>query len=48
MPHSRGGLTGTLTGAGGKCLDVTDDATTTGSTLRLRSCDGSSAQQWVL
>jgi glucosylceramidase len=42
------GRTGTITGLGGKCLDVTDGSTTNGNQPQLWTCTGGPNQQWTL
>ncbi|MET8996233.1 ricin-type beta-trefoil lectin domain protein [Amycolatopsis sp. NPDC004169] len=43
-PPSSGG---TITGYGGKCVDVAGAATTNGTTVDLYTCNGTNAQQWT-
>ncbi|WP_436523515.1 ricin-type beta-trefoil lectin domain protein [Actinoplanes sp. HUAS TT8] len=38
---------GTITGLGGKCVDVAGAATTNGTAVQLYTCNGSTAQQWT-
>lgn len=37
---------GTITGAGGKCLDVSEAATADGTKIQLWTCNGTGAQRW--
>jgi hypothetical protein len=39
---------GTLTGIGGKCLDVKNGATTAGSPVVRWTCHGGANQKWIL
>jgi hypothetical protein len=39
--------TGTVTGIGGKCLDVNDASTADGAKIQLYTCNNSSAQSWT-
>jgi hypothetical protein len=41
-----GGGTGSLTGIGGKCVDVSNSATADGTKIQLWTCNGTPAQQW--
>jgi len=38
--------TGTITGLGGKCVDVVDGGTANGTRVQLWTCNGGAAQQW--
>jgi hypothetical protein len=38
---------GTITGAGGKCLDVNNAGTANGTKIQLWTCNGTAAQRWV-
>jgi glucosylceramidase len=38
---------GTVTGLGGKCVDVAGAATANGTAVQLYTCNGSAAQQWT-
>jgi hypothetical protein len=40
--------TGTITGIGGKCLDVAASSTANGTAVQLWTCNGSAAQQWTV
>ncbi|MFC9842562.1 ricin-type beta-trefoil lectin domain protein [Streptomyces sp. NPDC060223] len=40
--------TGTITGLGGKCLDVAGASSTNGTAVQLYDCNGTTAQQWTL
>ncbi|MEH0824354.1 MULTISPECIES: family 16 glycoside hydrolase [unclassified Micromonospora] len=41
-----GGGSGTITGVGGKCLDVSNAATADGTKIQLWTCNGTNAQKW--
>ncbi|MFI7578641.1 family 16 glycoside hydrolase [Micromonospora sp. NPDC049497] len=41
-----GGGSGTITGIGGKCLDVSNSATADGTKIQLWNCNGTNAQKW--
>ncbi|MFC4017748.1 ricin-type beta-trefoil lectin domain protein [Micromonospora sp. GCM10011542] len=41
-----GGGSGTITGVGGKCLDVNNAGTADGTKIQLWTCNGSGAQSW--
>lgn len=41
-----GARTGTITGLGGKCVDVAGSSSANGTPVQLYDCNGSSAQQW--
>jgi gluconolactonase len=38
--------TGSITGIGGKCVDVTNGSSTNGTRVQLWACNGGAAQQW--
>jgi hypothetical protein len=40
--------TGTITGLGGKCVDVAAASTANGTAVQLYDCNGSTAQQWAV
>ncbi|MDH6216601.1 lectin [Streptomyces pseudovenezuelae] len=40
--------TGTITGLGGKCLDVAGASTADGTAVQLYDCNGTAAQQWTV
>ncbi len=40
--------TGTITGLGGKCLDVAGASSANGTAVQLYDCNGSAAQQWTV
>ncbi|MFF1407033.1 lectin [Streptomyces sp. NPDC058294] len=40
--------TGTITGLGGKCLDVAGASSTNGAAVQLYDCNGTAAQQWTV
>ncbi|WP_107451477.1 ricin-type beta-trefoil lectin domain protein [Actinacidiphila rubida] len=42
-----GGHTGTITGYGGKCVDVAGGSNANGAAVQLYDCNGTSAQQWT-
>ncbi|MEU7876124.1 ricin-type beta-trefoil lectin domain protein [Dactylosporangium sp. NPDC049140] len=42
-----GDHTGTITGIGGKCVDVSNAGTANGTKIQLWTCNGSSAQSWT-
>jgi len=42
-----GGGSGTITGIGGKCLDVSNSGTADGTKIQLWTCNGTAAQQWT-
>ncbi|WUH96043.1 ricin-type beta-trefoil lectin domain protein [Streptomyces sp. NBC_00433] len=44
---STGGHTGTITGYGGKCVDVAGAASTNGAAVQLYDCNGTAAQSWT-
>ncbi|SHL45030.1 ricin-type beta-trefoil lectin domain protein [Actinacidiphila paucisporea] len=44
---STGGHTGTITGYGGKCVDVAGASSTNGSAVQLYDCNGTTAQSWT-
>ncbi|QGN49624.1 DUF1080 domain-containing protein [Micromonospora sp. WMMC415] len=46
-PGGAGGGTGTITGTGGKCLDVSNSATADGTKIQLWTCNGTNAQKWT-
>src|ERR1044071_876610 len=39
---------GTITGYGGKCVDVAGASTANGTKIQLYTCNGTNAQQWTL
>ncbi|MFD4524437.1 ricin-type beta-trefoil lectin domain protein [Streptomyces sp. NPDC058470] len=39
--------TGTITGLGGKCLDVAGASSTNGTAVQIYDCNGTAAQQWT-
>ncbi|MFJ2828187.1 ricin-type beta-trefoil lectin domain protein [Streptomyces sp. NPDC087263] len=39
--------TGTITGLGGKCLDVAGASSTNGTAIQIYDCNGTAAQQWT-
>ncbi|WP_443677203.1 family 16 glycoside hydrolase [Micromonospora phytophila] len=41
-----GGAAGTITGIGGKCLDVANSGTADGTKIQLWTCNGTNAQKW--
>ncbi|MDG6103993.1 DUF1080 domain-containing protein [Dactylosporangium aurantiacum] len=41
------GAAGTITGIGGKCLDVNNSNTADGTKIQLWTCNGTGAQQWT-
>ena len=45
---SGGGTTGTITGLGGKCVDVAGANPANGTAVQLYDCNGSTAQQWTI
>ncbi|GHJ42948.1 hypothetical protein Cs7R123_02900 [Catellatospora sp. TT07R-123] len=47
-PASAAGATGPIVGIGGKCLDNLSGSTADGNLTDLRTCNGTSAQQWTL
>jgi glucosylceramidase len=47
-PGQPGGRTGTITGLGGKCLDVTDGSTANGNQPQLWDCFSGPNQTWTL
>ncbi|MGS2591882.1 family 16 glycosylhydrolase [Streptomyces hebeiensis] len=42
-----GGRTGTITGIGGKCVDVAGAGTANGTPIQLHDCNGNAAQRWT-
>ncbi|MFD0069935.1 ricin-type beta-trefoil lectin domain protein, partial [Streptomyces sp. NPDC127574] len=40
--------TGTITGLGGKCLDVASASSANGAAVQLYDCNGTAAQQWTV
>ncbi|MFJ4580377.1 lectin [Streptomyces echinatus] len=40
--------TGSITGLGGKCLDVSGASSTNGTAVQLYDCNGTAAQQWTV
>jgi glucosylceramidase len=42
------GQTGTITGLGGKCLDVAGGSTANGTAAQIYGCNGSTAQNWTV
>ncbi|WP_327292327.1 ricin-type beta-trefoil lectin domain protein [Streptomyces sp. NBC_01198] len=42
-----GGHTGTITGYGGKCVDVAGSSSTNGAAVQLYDCNGTAAQSWT-
>jgi glucosylceramidase len=42
-----GGHTGTITGYGGKCVDVAGASSTNGAAVQLYDCNGTAAQSWT-
>ncbi|WP_329139541.1 ricin-type beta-trefoil lectin domain protein [Streptomyces sp. NBC_01476] len=42
-----GGHTGTITGYGGKCVDVAGASSANGTAVQLYDCNGTTAQQWT-
>ncbi|WP_443054219.1 ricin-type beta-trefoil lectin domain protein [Streptomyces sp. IBSBF 2435] len=42
-----GGHTGTITGYGGKCVDVASGSSANGTAVQLYDCNGSTAQSWT-
>ncbi|MEW2445776.1 family 16 glycoside hydrolase [Micromonospora marina] len=42
-----GGGPGTITGIGGKCLDVSNSGTADGTKIQLYTCNGTDAQKWT-
>jgi hypothetical protein len=46
IPGAAHAATGTITGYGGKCVDVAAASTANGAAVQLYDCNGSSAQQW--
>ncbi|MEV4481638.1 family 16 glycoside hydrolase [Micromonospora coxensis] len=42
-----GGSSGTITGIGGKCLDVSNAGTADGTKIQLYGCNGTNAQKWT-
>ncbi|MGN9809608.1 ricin-type beta-trefoil lectin domain protein, partial [Micromonospora sp. BQ11] len=42
-----GGTAGTITGIGGKCLDVSNSGTADGTKIQLWTCNGTNAQKWT-
>lgn len=45
---SGGGTAGTITGLGGKCIDVAGANPANGTAIQLYDCNGSTAQQWTV
>ena len=43
-----GGTTGTITGFGGKCVDVAGANTANGTSVQLWDCNGTGAQRWTM
>jgi beta-glucanase (GH16 family) len=43
-----GGRTGTITGIGGKCVDVAGAATANGTPIQITDCNGNNAQKWTV
>lgn len=48
LPPTPAERTGTITGPGGRCLDVANDGRTRGHRLQVENCDGGAAQTWTL
>jgi beta-glucanase (GH16 family) len=42
------GATGTITGIGGKCVDVAGAATANNTPIQITDCNGNAAQQWTI
>ncbi|MFI5756689.1 ricin-type beta-trefoil lectin domain protein [Streptomyces sp. NPDC051569] len=45
-PTPAAAATGTITGLGGKCVDVASGSSANGAAVQLYDCNGSAAQQW--
>jgi beta-glucanase (GH16 family) len=45
---SSGGRTGTITGIGGKCVDVAGANTANGTPIQITDCNGNAAQNWTV
>ncbi|MFG2039616.1 ricin-type beta-trefoil lectin domain protein [Dactylosporangium sp. NPDC048998] len=48
MSPASAASTGTITGIGGKCVDVAGAATANGTKIQLYTCNGTAAQQWTV